>query len=79
MKAPTKKTTEVAPGKELPMEPARPSADQVKKVIGQIIQQFVNDEVGNKVTRNNMAGLTMQLHGAIDGHITIQEQEGSPQ
>jgi glycine betaine/choline ABC-type transport system substrate-binding protein len=54
-----------------------PGPQQVKQVLAQILQQFINEEAGNKVTRNNMAGLTLQIHGAIDGHITLQKpQEG---
>jgi hypothetical protein len=52
-----------------------PGPDQIKKVLAQIMQQFVHEEAGNKVTRNNIAGLTLQIHGAIDGHITLQKPQ----
>jgi glycine betaine/choline ABC-type transport system substrate-binding protein len=57
--------------------PPKPTPEQIKEVMGQILQQFINEEAGNKVTRNNIAGLTLHLHAAIDGNITIKKQEGS--
>jgi len=71
------KSAKVKPDETLPMAPVVPTPDKVKEVLGQIMQQFVNEEAGNKVTRNNMAGLIMQIHGAIDGQITIQNKEGN--
>jgi hypothetical protein len=56
---------------------AAPTPEEIKQVVGHILQEFVREEAGNKVTRNNMAGLTMQLHGAIDGQITLKQQEGN--
>jgi hypothetical protein len=68
---------QAAQEKKVTAAPAGPTPVEVKQVIGQILQEFINEEAGNKVTRNNIAGLTIQLHGAIDGHITIKQQEGN--
>jgi len=71
------KTAKVKAEETLPIGPLVPTPAEVKQVLAEIMQQFVNEEAGNKVTRNNMAGLIMQIHGAIDGQITIQQKEGN--
>lgn len=52
-----------------------PDMDEIKKVIGQLLQNFTQEEAGNKVTSNNMAGLAMNLMGALDGNITLKPPE----
>ena len=73
----TKKKADFKPEVVAPKAPSVPKPDEVKQVIFQIVQQFIAEEKDNKVTRNNMAGLIMQLNGAVDGQITIKQQEGT--
>ena len=47
----------------------------VKKVIAQLIQNFVEEEQGNRVTKNNMMALTMLISQALNGQITINPQK----
>ena len=47
----------------------------VQEVINQLLQQFTQEEAGNKVTRNNMLGLSMQIGMAFEGKITLQKSE----
>ena len=60
------KPMEVTPG---------PDMDAIKEVVQHLIQNFVKEEAGNRVTNNNMAGLTMMLMQAIDGKITMKPPE----
>jgi hypothetical protein len=53
----------------------RPSVEETMQVIQQLIQNFVAEESGNKVTGNNMAGLMLQIQGAVSGSIRIKPQE----
>lgn len=56
---------------------AKVSTDEVKQVINQLVQNFIKEEQGNRVTNNNMSGLLMQIFAAVDGQITVnQPQEG---
>jgi len=45
--------------------------EDVKKVIGVLLQEFAKEEAGNRVTSNNMAGLQMKIQMAFDGKIHI--------
>lgn len=72
----TKPTAAQAAARDI-SKPALPAVDSVKQVVRQIIHEFISEEAGNKVTRNNMAGLSMQIFAAIEGNITITQQEGS--
>lgn len=55
--------------------------DGLKKIIGIVMDNFFRDEQGNRVTRNNMRGLQMDIMLAIDGKISIKEDgpEAPPQ
>jgi hypothetical protein len=55
-----------------------PDMNAIKEVVHNLIQNFVKEEVSNKVTNNNMAGLTMLLMQAIDGKITMKKPEDAP-
>lgn len=57
------------------------SNDELKKIIGIVMDNFFRDEQGNRVTRNNMRGLQMDIMLAIDGKISIKEDglEAPPQ
>lgn len=63
------------------VELGKPSATtkDTKKVIAVLIQNFVKEEKGNRVTSNNMLALNIAINQAIDGLITInQPGEGEP-
>lgn len=49
--------------------------DSIKHTIGVLVDNFIKEEAGNKVTRNNMTGLAVQVMGAIDGTITVQTKD----
>jgi hypothetical protein len=52
--------------------------NSVKQVISVVIDNFIKEEVGNRVTRNNMAGLTMTIMQAMDGNITLEQPPAPP-
>jgi hypothetical protein len=45
--------------------------DEIKKVVGVLIDQFIKTESGNKVTVNNMMALGFHISQALDGKITL--------
>jgi len=47
----------------------------VQDVIKTIVQQFTKEELGNRVTPNNMLALSMKIDMAFDGKITLQAPE----
>jgi hypothetical protein len=51
------------------------NTDEVKKVISTLIDNFVKEEAGNRVTRNNMLALSLYIGQAVDGQITLTKQE----
>lgn len=46
--------------------------ENLRKVINTLLNEFTKEEVGNRVTSNNMAGLQMKLMMALDGKITLK-------
>ena len=48
--------------------------DEIKKVIAALIQNFVQEEQGNRVTSNNMLALTMMINQALDGEISLKPE-----
>ena len=53
--------------------------DELKQVILQLIQEFIQEEKGNTVTNNNMSGLLMKLNAAADGLIRIKAPDDNTQ
>ena len=51
-----------------------PDMDEIKKTMTVILQNFTSEEAGNKVTSNNMAGLSMNLIMALDGKISTKKE-----
>jgi hypothetical protein len=49
--------------------------EEIKQVVQQLIQEFTQVEAGNKVTQNNMLGLSMKIGMALDGKITLSPPE----
>jgi hypothetical protein len=47
----------------------------MKKVVNTLIENFVNEELGNKITKNNMLALSLYITQAIDGQITLGKPE----
>lgn len=56
--------------KQMELTPA-PNLEDVRAVVKALVDKFITDEAGNKVTRNNMTGLVVQLMAAFDGQITL--------
>ena len=56
------------------MEVKAPDMDEIKKTISVLLQNFAKEEAGNKVTSNNMAGLSMNLMMALDGNISTKKE-----
>jgi len=54
-----------------------PDMQAIKEVVQALLQNFAKEEVGNKVTSNNMTGLTVNLMAALDGQITMKAPEAS--
>ena len=52
--------------------------EEIKKVVGVLLTEFVKEEAGNRVTSNNMAGLQMKIMMALDGKITMIPPEDAP-
>jgi len=52
-----------------------PNIAEIKSVISTLVNNFVEEEKGNRVTNNNMTGLTVKLMAAIDGQITTTPPE----
>jgi hypothetical protein len=50
--------------------------EEIKKVVGHLLANFTKEEMGNRVTNNNMMALTMQIGQALDGQITLKKPEG---
>jgi len=48
--------------------------DEIKKVIAALIQNFVQEEQGNRVTSNNMLALTVMINQALDGKISLKPE-----
>jgi hypothetical protein len=70
-----KKMVESKPGMEV--KPV-PNMEEIKQVVGGLLQNFVKEEAGNKVTTNNISGLAMNLMQALDGNITMTKPEETP-
>jgi hypothetical protein len=52
--------------------------EEIKKVVGVLLTEFVKEEAGNRVTSNNMAGLQMKIMMALDGKISMNPPEDAP-
>ena len=54
-------------------KPATPKlvvSAEVKATVGHLLANFTKEEMGNRVTNNNMMALTIQIGQALDGLIT---------
>jgi hypothetical protein len=47
--------------------------EDIKKVVGHLLANFTKEELGNRVTNNNMMALTMMIGQALDGQITLED------
>jgi hypothetical protein len=47
--------------------------EDIKKVVGHLLANFTKEEMGNRVTNNNMMALTMMIGQALDGQITLDD------
>ncbi len=45
--------------------------EEIKKTVTALIDNFTKEELGNRVTSNNMFALHARLMMALDGQITI--------
>lgn len=45
--------------------------DKIKKVVDVLLQKFLEEEKGNRVTNNNMMALGIQIGQAFNGQITL--------
>jgi hypothetical protein len=52
------------------MEKATPVSD-IKKIVGQLLNNFLTEEHGNRVTKNNMFALATQINQTFEGQITL--------
>jgi hypothetical protein len=52
--------------------------EDTKKVIAQLMNEFVKEEAGNRVTSNNIMALNMKVNMALDGDITMQPPKKTP-
>lgn len=52
-----------------------PDMAEMKQLLAQLFQKFVQDEQGNRVTQNNMAGLFGLVSSALDGNLQIKQPE----
>ena len=50
---------------------------KIKEVVNIILQNFVQEEIGNRVTKNNMMALAIQINQAFDGQITLPPKGNS--
>ena len=57
-------------------EVTMPSMEELQMIFQQLIMNFINEEQGNKVTNNNMAGLQQLLSLALAGKITTKQPQG---
>ena len=62
-------TKEFVVGEEVALK-----VEEFKRIIGQVIKNFVATEAGNKVTPNNMLGLTVIIGQVLDGEITLTNE-----
>ena len=53
------------------------NVNKIKLDIQRLMQVFIQNEMGNKITQFNMMGLTNMILGVVDG--TVQVQEGPNQ
>lgn len=53
--------------------------EEIKKVINVILQEFIKEEAGNRVTSNNISGLQLKLSAALDGKITLTPPANEPE
>jgi hypothetical protein len=59
---------------EVQAGPANSSdTDEIKKVVAVLIQNFIKEEAGNRITSNNMLALSIGINQAIDGQITMSK------
>jgi hypothetical protein len=49
------------------------SIKEIKEVVGHLMANFIKEEMGNRVTSNNMMALAIQVNQALDGQITIKK------
>lgn len=49
--------------------------EDIKKVVAVLLENFLKEEVGNKVTPNNMLALSIHITQALDGKITLNKPE----
>ena len=50
------------------------TVDETKEVISALVQNFIAEEKGNKVTNNNMTGLLLHLMGAVEGKLRVKQE-----
>jgi len=53
--------------------------EDIKKVVTKLIQDFIEEERGNRVTFNNMRSLHINITDALDGKITIKKSDDKPE
>jgi hypothetical protein len=49
--------------------------EEIKKVVILLLENFLKEEHGNRVTQNNMMALGVQIGQALDGKIVIDKPE----
>jgi hypothetical protein len=64
----------MADKKEVKGEDVDPMVE-IKKVVSHLLDNFLKTEAGNKVTPNNMLGLSVMITQALDGQITLTPPE----
>jgi hypothetical protein len=52
--------------------------ENIKKVVAALLQEFAKEEAGNRVTSNNIFGLSSKLMAALDGQITLKPADDEP-
>lgn len=52
--------------------------EDIKKVVAALLQEFAKEEAGNRVTSNNIFGLSSKLMAALDGQITLKPADDEP-
>lgn len=50
------------------------TVDETKEVISALVQNFIAEEKGNKVTNNNMTGLLLHLMAAVEGKLRVKQE-----
>lgn len=45
--------------------------EEIKQVVSHLFSDFIKEEAGNRVTKNNMLGLLMNINLAVEGKISL--------